>query len=93
MFDHPFYTTLCLSLLLSFCRVLFVDRSLFAFISQFIGLPYWAVLLIFIFFSVLRKLRESKAYRLLHIVYHESGRAVSNTPLIFTAQSDEFGLL
>jgi len=92
MFRHPFYVTIGLSLLLSFFNVIFFKKSLFAFISQFISFPYWAVLLIFVFFSIIRSIRETRAYKLLHTIYHERGVATTHSSLNFTAQPDEFGL-
>jgi vacuolar-type H+-ATPase subunit I/STV1 len=92
MFDHPFLFTLAISVLLSFLRVIFVKRSFLAFVSQFISFPYWAVILIFVFFHVIRSVRSSRAYRLLHTIYHESSAGPARSYLNFTPQPDEFGL-
>lgn len=51
MLNHPFLTTLGLSITLSFLKVLFIERSLLSFCAQFLSFPYWAVILIFLFFT------------------------------------------
>jgi len=91
MFSHPLLLTISLSFVLSIAKVLFVDRSFLGFVSQFINFPYWAVLLIFLFNSILRGVRDTRAYKLLHTIYHESGQA-TRPHLRFTPQIDEFGL-
>lgn len=92
MLDHPFLTTLALSIILSFSKVLFVDRSIIAFCAHFLSFPYWAVILIYLSFYILRNVRNSRAYRLLHTIYHEDRGSTTRPHLNFTNQPDEFGL-
>lgn len=92
MLNHPFLTTLGLSITLSFLKVLFIERSLLSFCAQFLSFPYWAVILIFLFFYVLRNVRDSRTYRLLHTIYHVNRQTTNSSGLNFTPQPDEFGL-
>jgi len=92
MLAHPFWITIIISLLLSFARVIFIDKSFLSFISQFISLPYWCVIFVFAFIAILRSVRNSHYYRLLHTVYHEVHPDVRPDQLNFTQQVDEFGL-
>jgi len=92
MFDHPFPVTLFISLVLSFLKVIFLKHTFIAFFAQFINFPYWAVLLVFLLFAILRRSRDSRAYRFLHTIYHEQRGVRSTNSLVFTPQPDEFGL-
>lgn len=92
IFDNPFFATLGLSILTAFFKVIFVERSLLIFISQIVNFPFWVLLLIYSFFYTIRSVRASRAYRLLHTVYHERGSSVAVAYTNSTNQFDEFGL-
>jgi len=92
MFDHPFLITLAISILSSFIEVIFFKHSFLAFLARFLNFPYWAVILIFLFFAILRNLRATRAYKLLHTIYHENATGPAVSSLRFTSQPDEFGL-
>lgn len=92
MFSHPLYFTFGCSILLSFVQVIFIDRSVLAFCARFLSFPYWAVIFTFIIFKVIRDTRETRAYRLLHTIYHENAIPATRHYSHRTPQPDEFGL-
>jgi hypothetical protein len=92
MLDHPLYVTFGLSFLIAIIRVIFFERSFAIFLAQLFNFPYWAVIFTFLFFKVLRNVRDSRAYRLLHTIYHEDGPRRARRYWQPTQQTDEFGL-
>ncbi len=71
MFDHPFFCVTALNLVISLCRLIF-DRSLKLsdFVRSFCLFPYWAALLLFCSFYVVRSIRSSYLFKLSRTLHH-----------------------